>query len=179
MSDPHPSPWSTHVPQAAYGSPYAGGSASAGPSGPYGAPPAVAPGWAGPPIEVRVVAPAPAGRGLAIVGVVLGGLAVLGMLVVGVLVLGGKGEDSGPGGYGPVRGTIAPTGRGLTGAALAAEVTTKVADDGGEPEGVVCPETTKVAQDVTTVCHGTDYGEDSAFVVLFEDAQGAYTLLEI
>lgn len=148
---------------------------------PYGPPPPYGPA----PIEVRVEVPVPAGRGLAITGVVLGGLALLAMVLVGLFVvaLAFVGLDDGVSnscGYGPVRGTIAPDkGTALAGAALAAEVTTKVTDDCGEPESIVCPATEKVAQDVTTVCHGTDLGEDATFVVFFEDASGDYTLLEI
>ncbi len=184
MPDQPSSPWSTHAPPSAYGAPYAAQGGGPRPLEPYGAPPPT-PVWPGPPIEVRVAAPAPAGRGLAITGVVLGGLALLGMLLVGLLVVAfafvGAGEDEGGScTYAPVRGTIAPvTGNALTGTALAAEVTSKITDDCGEPEGVACPATAKVAKDVTTVCHGTDYGEDSAFVVFFEDDLGSYTLLEI
>lgn len=162
--DPH-QPWTPH----------------AAPFYPYGPPPAYAP----PPIEVRVEAPTPSGRGLAIAGVMLGGLALLGVLLLGVFVVamtfvGGDAGAGGGGYYGPMRGTIAPVkGRPLAGPALADEVSRKVHDDGGDAEGVVCPATAKVAKDVTTVCHGTDDGQDSSFVVFFEDAAGNYTLLEI
>ena len=137
------------------------------------------------PIEVRVEAPRPAGRGLAIAGVVLGGVALLGVVLLGVFAfvitfLGPLDGGGGGGYYGPMRGTIAPVkGSPLTGPALADEVTRTVRDDGGYPEGVVCPATAEVAQDVTTVCHGTDDGVDTSFVVFFEDATGAYTLLEV
>jgi hypothetical protein len=115
-----------------------------------------------------------------VAGVVLAGLALLvallALLVGGVSAVAG---DAG-GGYGPMRGTIASdSGRGLTGPALAAEVVSKVSEDGGEPEGISCPRTTRVAQDVTTICHGFDFGAASTFVVFFEDDQGAYTVLEI
>ena len=181
----HRSPWARHdlgvdpyaVPREAAG--YATEPVPAtAPLQPYGAPspfPAA-------PIEVRVVGGATPGRGLAIAGVVLGGLALLGVLLLGVfaLVVTFAGDEGGGGYYGPMRGTVAPVkGSPLTGSALAEEVTRKVRDDGGLPEGVSCPATLKVAQDVTTVCHGTDDGEDSSFVVFFEDAQGDYTLLEI
>lgn len=191
VTDDRPSPWSTHAPTdphpgwsapPSYGG--APGAYGAGrPLEPYG--PIAAPAYAGPPIEVTVAAPPAGGRGLAVTGVVLGGLALLGVLLLVVVVVVftfvGFDDESGGGGYaGPMRGTIAPaTGSALTGTELAAEVTRKVTDDGGEPEGITCPATAKVAQDVTTVCHGTDYGMDSAFVVFFEDAKGSYTLLEI
>ena len=121
------------------------------------------------------------GRGLAVAGVLLGGPALLGMLLMALalFVFVGWDDDQGGGGYGPMRGTIAPAGHALTGQALADEVASTVRDDGSKPEAITCPATPKLAQDVTTVCHGTDFGEDSAFVVFFEDATGDYTLLEL
>lgn len=179
MPDDRPSPWS--MPHAGWSAP-GYGSAPTGPTPTeYRAAPAY-PAYVGPPIEVRVAAvPAP-GRGLAVVAVVLASLALLGVLLLGVGLAGFAGltDDGGGGGYGPLRGTIAPTtGTRLAGQALADEVSAKIRDDGGEPEGITCPDTAKVAQDVTTVCHGSDLGEDSAFVVFFEDAKGSYTLLEV
>ena len=203
MPDHDPtSPW-TRQAHHAYGAPTDGPSAPEQPAhawvsaDPYGgtvsAPgayltsPAMSPApvYAGPPIEVRVSAPAAPGRGLAVTGVVLGGLALLGVVVIGFFalfaVVGSFIDDpGGGGGYGPLRGTIAPvTGSALTGPALADEVTKQVLNDGGSPEGLTCPATAKVAQDVTTVCHGMDDGVDSAFVVFFEDGLGSYTLLEV
>ena len=66
-----------------------------------------------------------------------------------------------------------------SGSALADEITTKLEDDGSEPEGITCPDTAKVGKDITTVCHGTDFGDEAAFVVFFEDDEGAYTLMEV
>ena len=172
MSHDHPSPWS--------------------PSGQQGWPPAPqpAPTWApepplltapvvAPPIEVRLTGQPGQGRGLAIAGVVLGGLGLLagGMALVVALAVGFMG-DPGGGSYG-IRGSVSPTAGTLTGTVLADEVSRRIADDGGEPEDVTCPATVKVAQDVTAVCHGTDYGDDATFVVFFEDDRGAFTLLEV
>lgn len=140
--------------------------------------------YAGGPLEVRVVAPRGDGHRLAVIGVVLGGTALLGVLLLVafafVVSFLGPGGAGGGAGYGPMRGTLAPVaGSAVSGQALADEVTRQVRDDGGYPEGVSCPATARVAQDVTTVCHGTDDGLESSFVVFFEDDTGAYTLLEI
>jgi len=177
VSHDHPSPWSPSghqqgwppapqpVPQPTY--------APQPPPQPLVAPAAA------PPIEVRLTGQSGQGRGLAITGVVLGGLGLLagGVALVAALALGFLGGP-GPGTYG-LRGTVSPNDGALTGTVLADEVSRTITDDGGEPEDVTCPATVKVAQDVTAVCHGTDYGDDVTFVVFFEDAQGRYTLLEI
>lgn len=172
MSHDHPSPWS--------------------PSGQQGWPPAPQPTYApepppqpftapvaAPPIEVRLTGQPSSGRGLAITGVVLGGLGLVagGMALVVALALGFMG-DPGGGSYG-IRGSVTPTGGTLTGTVLADEVSRRITDDGGAPEDVTCPATVKVAQDVTAVCHGKDYGDDATFVVFFEDDRGAFTLLEV
>ncbi|MGI3784789.1 MAG: DUF4333 domain-containing protein [Janthinobacterium lividum] len=171
MTDHDPrTPWTDH---AAPLDPY-------GPSHAY-LPPAYGP----PPVEVRQEAPAPAGRRLAITGVVLGGLALLGVLLLAAFALattflGPLDDGSGSGGWTPTRGTIGPSaGAGLDGAELAGEIERQVRDEGGDPEDVRCPATAEIAQDVTTVCHGDVDGDEYAFVVFFEDATGDYTLLEI
>jgi hypothetical protein len=171
------SPWSRPGPASPD---LSGMSPTSYPPAPYAAAPALSQaGSAVPPVQVHVTAAAAPRGGLAVVGIVLAGLALvlaLVALVVGAFLA--LASDPG-GGYG-LRGTITPmNGRALTGPALAAEIATKVSEDGGEPEGITCPATAKVAQDVTTVCHGSDYGTSSTFVVFFEDARGAYTLLEI
>jgi hypothetical protein len=164
-----PSPWAPHT------------FAQPASLSPYGPPPAYGP----TPIEVRLQVPPTSARGMAVAGVVLGGLALLGVLLLGVFAVvvtffGPFDDGGGGGGYGPMRGTVASVkGSPLSGQTLADEVTRRVRDDGGYPEGISCPGTVEVAQDVTTVCHGTDDGEDSSFVVFFEDASGVYTLLEI
>jgi len=126
------------------------------------------------------VAPATSPRGgPAVVSVVLAGLALI-LALVALAVGASSASASDPGGGYGLRGIITPmNGRALTGPALAAEIVTTVSEDGGEPEGMTCPTTAKVAQDVTTVCHGSDYGASSTFVVFFEHDRGAYTLLEI
>ena len=175
MSHDHPSPWSPSANQQQQ----------------QGWPPAPQPIWApepprplvapvaAPPIEVRLTGQPGQGRGLAITGVVLGGLGLVagGMALVVALALGFMG-DPGGGSYG-IRGTVSPTGGAVTGTVLADEVSRRISDDGGEPDDVTCPATVKVAQDVTAVCHGTDYGDDATFVVFFEDDRGAFTLLEV
>jgi hypothetical protein len=178
VPEDHPSPWSRPElasPQPDWTSPALHASAPRAPAPPLAAPSA---GYGVPPVHVHVTTPATPGRGLALTGVVLAGLALLVALLT-LVVVGVSGFASNPGGGYGLRGTIAPVQRGLTGPALAAEVATKISEDGGDPEGISCPATTRVDQDVTTVCHGSDYGQDATFVVFFEDATGAYTLLEI
>lgn len=196
MPDDDPSPWSTHAPTQPPAHPGAyvpdtwSAASAYGPShpaqtalNPYG-PPHPAHAYAGPPLEVRVATPPAAGRGLSYLGVVLGGLALLGVLLTVVFLFASSAVDDldgGGGHYAPMRGSVAPAagGTALTGDALASRVTQTVRDDGGYPEGITCPATPTVAQDVTTVCHGRDDGVESAFVVFFEDAGGSYTLLEL
>jgi hypothetical protein len=183
VPEDHWSPWSRPEPA----SPHLGWASTASyPPAPVASYPAtptpVLPqgGYPVPPVQVHLTTPAGPGRGLAVAAVVLAGLALLVALLA--LAVGGVAALAGDssGGYGQLRGTITPAkGGALTGSALAKEVATKVSEDGGEPEGITCPATAKVAQDVTTVCHGSDYGENSTFVVFFEDGKGAYTLLEI
>lgn len=146
------------------------------PYGPYGPPAPTSPA----PVDVRVVGAATGTRGLALAGVVLGGAALLGVLLLGVLGLVTSLDPGGSGSWGPTRGTVAPSsGSSLDGASLAAEIERRITDEGGAPEGITCPSTPKVAQDVTTVCHGDVDGDEWAFVVFFEDTEGRYTLLEV
>lgn len=177
--DPH-APWAPHpAPLDPYGPAHA--YLPSGPAPAAYAPPAYVP----PPVGAGPETPAPAGRRLAVTGVVLGGLALLGVVLLGVFALtstflGSPDDGSGSGGWEPTRGTIGPNaGAGLGGAELAGEIGRQVRDQGGDPEGLLCPATPKVAQDVTTVCHGDVDGDEYAFVVFFEDAAGTYTLLEI
>ncbi|SEP98677.1 hypothetical protein [Microlunatus flavus] len=181
MSNDHPSPWSLAGHQQGW--PPAPGQAP--PSQGYApepppAPPQLAPFVAPHPIEVRLLGHVGAGRGLAVTGVVLGAAALLAALLALLVALFafGVGADPGPGTYG-LRGTLAPVKGVVAGTALADEVSRKITEDGGVPEGLACPVEVKVAQDVTAVCHGTDYGDPATFVVFFEDARGAYTLLEV
>jgi len=183
VSENRQSPWSRPDPAGSY--PGETSPASYPPQSrspyPHGSAPTPALSQAGSaiaPVQVHVTTAA-APRGLAVAGVILAALALV--LAIVALAVGGFstfGGDPG-GGYG-LRGTITPTsGKALSGSALAAEVAAKVTEDGGEPAGITCPATAAVAQDVTTVCHGSDYGESSTFVVFFEDDKGSYTLLEI
>ena len=177
MTDHDPrAPWSgPPAPLDPYGPSHAYLSGAA-----YGPPPVGGP----PVVPAPTATTAPAGRRLAMTGVVLGGLALLGVLLLGLYALTstflGSDDGSGSGGYEPTRGTIGPSsGAGLGGAELAGEISRQVRDEGGDPEGVTCPDTAEVAQDVTTVCHGDVDGAEYAFVVFFEDAKGDYTLLAI
>lgn len=181
MSNDHPSPWSLAGHQQGW--PPAPGQVPQPPAHapePLAAPPQLAPYLAPRPIEVRLLGHAGAGRGLALTGVVLGAVALLAALLallVAVFAF-GVGGDPGPGTYG-LRGTLVPVKGVVAGSALADELSRKVTEDGGAPEGLTCPGEVKVAQDVTAVCHGTDYGDPATFVVFFEDDRGAYTLLEV
>lgn len=177
MPDDRPSPWSTPTDQPAHawvpsGS-YAPAAAAPAPAYAVAAPVPVPA-----PIEVRLSTPPSRGRSLALAGLAAGGLALLvalGTLVVVLVTIVGPG---GGGGYG-LRGTVVPERGAVSGPALAEEIVAKIAEDGGEAEDVTCSSSVKVAQDVTAVCHGTDFGSRATFVVFFEDERGAYTLLEL
>ena len=155
-----------------------------GPADPYRPPPAAPwpPAQPYPPVTVIAQAPGATGTVLAAAALFVGVLALLGvgvLALVGGVMFGGDLEDGG-GGWGPTRGTLAPPAGGpLEGKTLAEEVGRQVRNEGGDPEDITCPGTSRVQQDVTTVCHGQIDGDDYAFVVFFEDERGAYTLLEI
>ena len=145
------------------------------PYGPYGAPVPRSPA----PVDVRVVGAATGTRGLALAGVAMGGVALLGVLLlavfVGVTLLGPDGSAAG----GNPRHRRAFVGQQPGRTVARRRDRAPGHRRGGVPEGISCPSTPKVAQDVTTVCHGDVDGEEWAFVVFFEDAEGHYTLLEV
>jgi hypothetical protein len=185
VPEDHSSPWSRPEPATSHpGWPTTAPGVAYAPAAappPAAAPTSVLPqaGYGVPPVQVNLTAPAGPGRGLAVVAVILGAMALV--VAVVALVVGGMSALGGGagGGYG-LRGTIAPAkGSAVTGPALAAEIATRVTQDGGDPEGITCPATAKVTRDVTTICHGLDWGLDTTFVVFFEDETGSYTLLEI
>ena len=178
MSNDHPSPWST--PGHQQGWPPQQPSYAPEPSPPpTPAPSSFVAQAAGAPLEVRLLSQPGASRGLATAGVVLGGVALLAALLALLVAVFGFAAGGDPGGPYGIRGTLAPVKGGLSGPALADEVTRKITEDGGEPADLSCPKAVTVAQDVTAVCHGSDFGDPATFVVFFEDDRGAYTLLEV
>lgn len=108
---------------------------------------------------------------LSIISLVVAVVSLLGMLLMAAAMFGG-------GSAGPLTGTVpsVTAGSALSGEALASAVSVRIEDDGGQAEGMTCPETPKVEQGVVTVCHGQIDGEDWAVIVFFEDATGKYTL---
>ena len=119
----------------------------------------------------------PAVPGLTVLAVVLAGLALLLALVAVVVVA----VSSAGGARGPLTGRVGEVRPGsvLAGAALSAEVTRLVEDDGGEVGRITCPDTAAVGPGVVSVCHGSISGEEWAVVVFFEDEAGSITLLPI
>jgi hypothetical protein len=119
-----------------------------------------------------------AGRGLAITAVVLSALALLGVLAVALLVLVLAGTTDEDVAYGPLTGQLpASTDGGLVpGDTLAAAVSDRITQDGGDVSRMDCPETPKVGQGIVTVCHGVISLSDYAVVVYFEDKDGRFTL---
>lgn len=133
--------------------------------------------WAAPyPAAPRQIQPS----GLAIASLVISIVALLTAVVVaGWLFLSGAplpGDSQEP-----LTGTLPAvdsTG-GVSGVALADEVTDRIREDGGDPTIVTCPSTPKVAQGVVTLCHARIDGMKWVAIVYFEDQQGRYTLMPI
>ena len=160
------------------GQPYPGYPTAYHPVDPY----PYGPGSPYPPVTVVAPEQRATGTVLGAAALFVAVLALLGVAVLAVVggVMFAGGFEDGGGGWGPTRGTLAPpAGGGLKGEALAEEVGRQVRDEGGDPEDITCPGTSRVQQDVTTVCHGRIDGDDYAFVVFFENERGDYTLLEI
>jgi len=122
----------------------------------------------------------PTGSRLLVASLVIALVALLGVLaVVGWLVAVGP-SPSGSGSAGPLTGSVAvPAGGRLSGDDLASSVRQRIQADGGSPSRMTCPDTTAVAQNVTTVCHGVIDDEDWAVLVFFESTAGAYTALPV
>ena len=162
MSDPNPSP--NPAPYAYYGPQPTSGPVT--PPGPM------------------LVGPASnAYRGLTIAAFVMSALALLGVVAIAALgllaSLGPFGPGDGTGGTVPLTGTLPSTTTlaPLSGDDLQRGVSTRITQDGAGAVDMTCPQTRQVAQNVTTVCHGTIDGDEWAVVVFFEDADGAFTLL--
>lgn len=143
-------------------------------------------GWAAAPPHVPLppagttFAPTPPPRtsGLAVVAVVLAALALVGVVVTALWTGLGEGGDDDYG-YGPLTGQLAVRDGGVPGVDLAAAVRSEVEGDGGYVTRMNCPDTPRVAQNVTTVCHGVVDESDWAMVVFFEDTGGSYTVLPV
>ena len=159
------------------------------PPGPPGYGPSSPPGY-GPPAYPAPVsappgyAPAPASpvrtSGLVVAAFVLATTALLGMLGMVVWLVGSGGDLGGgdDGSTSPLRGTVPVAVSGaVSGPALAEEVRRRIREDGGDPTQLSCPDTARVAQGITTVCHGVIDSEDWNLAVFFESAAGAYSLL--
>lgn len=148
------------------------------PSGPYPG------GYAMPPGPTPPFAPAqplaPQRRSvLPIVSLVISLIALLAVVGIGVGLASGALGPSG-GDDAPLTGQLGKTPTGpVRGDELANEVTAIIADDGGDVSDLRCPDTPAVAQNVTTVCHGTISGSAYAVVVFFEDVSGRFTLLPV
>jgi len=143
--------------------------------GPPGAPPA--PQWAAPPAPYQypLTAPGRGGNGLAIAAVVMSGLSLLGVLVLAVLYVAGPVGDTGAP-IGVLHGTATVAGGQANGDELASNLRQIVTDDGGDVEELTCPASSPVDAGEVTVCHGDVSGDEWAFIVVFEDADGTFVV---
>jgi hypothetical protein len=118
------------------------------------------------------------GRGLAITAVVLSAVALLGVLAVAFLVLVMTEPADEGASTGPLTGQLpaSPHGGQVTGDTLAAAVSARITQDGGDVSRMDCPATAEVGQGIVTVCHGVISQSDYAVVVYFEDKDGHFTL---
>lgn len=124
------------------------------------------------------------GLGLAIAALVISLVALIGVGVVGLASFAFVGmglpmpDDAEMVGGGPLTGRVssASPGSTLPGMELSHAVTDLLEKDGAWVENVTCPDVPKVDQGVVTVCHGSMFDEESAFVLYFEDSQGQFTL---
>lgn len=138
--------------------------------------------YAGPPAYVQYPPAAPQSTGLnpwvaGLIGVLVGGIGamvlsfVLPLIFFGVL-MGGDFADEGFMG-GPDEVTVASDGS-VSGVALAQAL------EGGEwYEEMTCPDTTKVATDVTTICTGSDGFDDLRVVVVFSGSGGEFATADL
>ena len=121
---------------------------------------------------------------LPVVSLVISLAALLGVVVLslGLIDLAGGMDDGDLDGAqdGPLIGQLAktPTGQ-LRGADLADQVTKVMASNNWDVSDLRCPYTTSVAQNATTVCHGTIDSQAWAVVVFFEDHDGRFTLVPV
>jgi hypothetical protein len=122
--------------------------------------------------------------GLAIAALVISVVALIGVGVVGLASFAFVGmglpmpDDAEMVGGGPLTGKVsaAAAGATLAGVELSHAVTDLLEKDGAWVENVTCPDVPMVDQGVVTVCHGSMFDEESAFVVYFEGSQGQFTL---
>lgn len=158
---PHPGGYLPHP--SAYQNPYAGHPA-------YAVPPAPAPQPAG-------LNPWVAG----LLGFLIGGFLtfvatmVLPMLFFGFLIGGPFGGEFEEGFMGPPGGRVVVAADGsVSGVALAEEL-----EGVAYYEDVTCPETAKVATDVTTICEGDDGFEGLRIVVVFDGTDGRFSTADL
>lgn len=161
-----------------------------GPAGsfvPYGPPPQGGPTAYGVhPAYAAVPAPTGQSGGLnpwlaGLIGVLIGGIGamvlsfVLPMIFFGFLMGAGGGGPFDEEGFmgGPQRVTVAADGS-VSGAALAAAL-----EEAEWYEGMTCPDTARVATDVTTICRGSDGFEDLRVVVVFEGDSGEFGTADV
>ncbi|WP_375431526.1 DUF4333 domain-containing protein [uncultured Friedmanniella sp.] len=139
-------------------------------------------GWSPGPPTPPMPAPTPRPSHASLAALILAGTALLVAVVALVVVLVGgaglgPGEGGGSGWNAPLTGRLdsAPT-NDLAGGTLQSAVSQVILEDGGNVTQLTCPATPSVAQGVVTVCHATIDGDPWAVVVLFEDADGTFTL---
>ncbi|WP_404384739.1 hypothetical protein LL946_03265 [Knoellia locipacati] len=167
--------------------PYAGPPGQGAPN-PYAGPPGQgAPNpYAGPAAYLGVPAAAPQRQGFSpVLAGFLGALAgacltviavtVIPMLFFGLAMGGGFMEEDGFMGPPSGRVVVEPDG-GVSGVVLADAL-----EDGGDfyYEDVTCPDTARVATDVTTICDGGDGVENLRIVVVFEGSEGQFRTADL
>lgn len=143
---------------------------------PYGAHPA----YAGMP------SPAPRSSGLnpwvaGLIGVLIGGIGamvlsfVVPMIFFGLFMGAGFGGSFDEEGFmgGPQRVTVAADGS-VSGTALA-----EALEEAEWYQGVTCPDTAKVATDISTICEGTDGFSGMRVVVVFEGTDGRFSTADL
>lgn len=150
------------------------------PPNPYtSVPPAVpqapAPGvqqWATPPMGVPAQR---ASSGLAIAAIVMSSVALLAVLGMAIFVF----AFAAPWGAAPpLTGTASITGGVTTADSLERELTRLIEEAGGDVEALECPETSRVAQGEVAVCRGSVSTFDWTGIVVFEDTEGKFVVLE-
>lgn len=140
------------------------------------------PPYVGPPAYLGYASPAPQSSGMnpwvaGLIGVIIGGMgAILLSFLLPLIFFGlmmGSGFDDGEFMDGPTRVTVSSDGS-VSGTALA-----QALDDGGWYDDMSCPDTAKVATDVTTICTGTDGFDDLRVVVVFRGTEGRFSTADL
>ncbi len=167
--DPATGPGYGPGPHAYYGQP------TQGAPPPYGTHPAY----------LGMPSPAPQSAGMnpwiaGLLGAIAGGvLTIIGttlipMLFFGLFMAAGSGGAFDEGFIdGPQRVTVAADGS-VSGTALA-----QALEEAEWYEDMTCPDTAKVATDVTTICRGSDGFEDMRVVVIFEGSGGKFSTADL